>query len=97
MSVELFSQICFNFLQTFLGWYSTNHFRALLCPRSQNLVCGLSLMTMGSTLPAAFGLVPDTYHRGRSSAERMFTEVWCLQHIHILSLVDNGHRKGCAE
>ena len=86
MSMELFSQTCFNFHQTFLGWYSTNHSRALLRPHSQNLVCSLLLTIVGSTLPAAFGLVPDAHHCGRSPAERMFTEVWFLQHIHILTV-----------
>jgi len=86
MSTELFSQIHFNFHQTLLGWYSANLFRALLHPHSQNLVASLLLMTMGSTLPAAFGLVPDTHHRGRSPTKRMSTEVWFLQRVHILTL-----------
>lgn len=49
-------------------------------------MCTLSLMTAGSTLLVAFGLVPDTHHRGRSSAGKKFTEVWFLQHIHVLTV-----------
>lgn len=44
-------------------------------------------MTAGSTLLAVFGLVPDTHHHGGSFADRKFTEVWFLQHIHVLTVL----------
>lgn len=86
ISTELFSQICFSFHKTFLGWYSTNHFRALLHPLSQNLVCSLLLMTVGSSWPAAFVLMPDAHHCGRGPGDRMFMEVWFLQRIQVLTI-----------
>lgn len=82
--MEFFSQICFTFYKTFLGWYSTNHFRGLLHPLSQNLVCSLLLMT--STWLAAFVLMPDAHHCGRWPGDRMFMKVWFLQHIQVLTI-----------
>lgn len=48
--------------------------------------CGLLLITTDSTLLAAFGLVPDAQHCGRSPADRKLTELWFLQHIHVCTV-----------
>lgn len=96
-SMELFSQIRFNFHQTFLGWYSANCFKASLRPRSKNLVCDLLLMATGSTLPAAFGLAPDTHHCERPPAEDLHRGLVPSAYSHSHSPIDNGQRKGQVE
>lgn len=44
-------------------------------------------MTVGSTRPAAFVLMPNVHHCGRGHRDRMFKEFWFLQHIQVLTIL----------